>query len=367
MRFKNKITRELILILISLLTLLTSCKDEKKHSFKKKSTDIDVVQGKSDSKKNSISSEIVKKADSSKVNVIEMFYVNAKSGLIFRKVPRGKAIGKFDYGKQIEIVERTNQKMTITDNGITVSGEWVGVLTEMNEKVVYVFDGFLLSYYGGIIPASTIKSATFPNFKIEKKEVLLFPDKTKKITTYNNKFKPKGTLKINEICYAFQLEISELEHASKPNANYCDYAKFVKVTYKNQEYILFGNNVLDIEKVEELNYQTKKIKLIKAVDYSLGCADEDGLTFCAEDFSYLLIQDNNTISTIGRDEIMVYAHNDGIYETEGKYSVLNDSIKTEVSQSFQEGTGKYNLSIFYNNGWHYKISDIKRFYQGEEE
>ena len=259
--------------------------------------------------------------------------------------------------------------MTITDNGEEVSGEWVGVLTEMNEKIVYVFDGFLLSYYGGIIPASTVKLSTFPNLILDEKEVLLFPNKAKKITTYNNKFKPKGTLSIDGISYASQLEISELEHASKPNADYCDYAKFVKVVYKNREYIVFGDNVLNIENIEELNYQNKRIKLIKAVDYSLGSADEDGLTFCADDFSYLLIQENNTISTIGRDNdnIMIYAHNDGIFEMEGKYIILNDSIKTEVSQSFQEGTGKYDLSIFYNDGWDYKVSNIKSFYQGEEE
>ncbi|WP_165748296.1 hypothetical protein [Cellulophaga sp. Z1A5H] len=363
MSIKNQLRIKSILILFSLVTLFYSCKNKKNHS-----TNI-AVQEKIDSKKNSIPPETIKKSNSEKTTVIEKFYVNAKNGLIFRDIPRGKILGKFDDGKQIEIVERTSQKMTITDNGEEVSGEWVGVLTEMNEKIVYVFDGFLLSYYGGIIPASTVKLSTFPNLILDEKEVLLFPNKTKKITTYDNKFKPKGTLSIDGISYASQLEISELEHASKPNADYCDYAKFVKVVYKNREYIVFGDNVLNIENIEELNYQNKRIKLIKAVDYSLGSADEDGLTFCADDFSYLLIQENNTISTIGRDNdnIMIYAHNDGVFEKEGKYIILNDSIKTEVSQSFQEGTGKYDLSIFYNDGWDYKISNIKSFYQGEEE
>ena len=67
--------------------------------------------------------------------------VAAKSGLNYRESPKGKVISKFKYKTEVTIVEKTGVTEEIKDGNDLITGEWVGI--QHNDKVVYVFDGFL--------------------------------------------------------------------------------------------------------------------------------------------------------------------------------------------------------------------------------
>lgn len=73
----------------------------------------------------------------------EYYYVGAKSGLNYRKSPRGKVLGKFLLNTELKVIEHTNISDEITDDGKTIKGEWLGI--EQEKDTVYVFDGFLSS------------------------------------------------------------------------------------------------------------------------------------------------------------------------------------------------------------------------------
>jgi len=71
----------------------------------------------------------------------EYYYVSAKSGLNYRKSPRGKVLGKFPLNTELKIVEHTNIPDEIKDDGKTITGKWLGI--EQEKDTVYVFEGFL--------------------------------------------------------------------------------------------------------------------------------------------------------------------------------------------------------------------------------
>jgi len=70
-------------------------------------------------------------------------YVIAKSGLNYRKKPKGEIIGKFEFGEEVEIVKNTNIFENIIDENKKIKGEWLGVVTKNQSDIKYVFDGFL--------------------------------------------------------------------------------------------------------------------------------------------------------------------------------------------------------------------------------
>ncbi len=80
-------------------------------------------------------------------------YVTAKKGLIVRDQPslRGKHLGKFPYGNEITVLERTEKIISIISNGEQLKGEWVKVspigvpfsLKQNLQEEYYVFSAFL--------------------------------------------------------------------------------------------------------------------------------------------------------------------------------------------------------------------------------
>lgn len=81
----------------------------------------------------------------------EIKYINALSGLNYRKQPNEQILGKFEYNEKVEIVKHTQIFIEINDDDHLIKGEWVGVLNK--KDTVYVFDGFL----------STNKNKVFTN------------------------------------------------------------------------------------------------------------------------------------------------------------------------------------------------------------
>jgi len=76
--------------------------------------------------------------------------ITAENGLILRDKPNGEKIGNVPFGVEVNLVEKTEQTLSITDNGKEISGHWVKVKFEnfpymilYGDKIGYVFDGFL--------------------------------------------------------------------------------------------------------------------------------------------------------------------------------------------------------------------------------
>lgn len=90
-----------------------------------------------------IKNESRTKVNDSSQNNTEIRYVIARSGLNYRKTPKGKILGKFEFGQKLQIVEHTNIFDEIVDENKLISGEWVGVHLENESDVKYVFDGFI--------------------------------------------------------------------------------------------------------------------------------------------------------------------------------------------------------------------------------
>lgn len=74
-------------------------------------------------------------------------YVNAENGLTIREKPNRGAmrLDLLDYGTVLEVVEHTNLKLDVMNNGEKLTGEWVKVrsLDAYDTFEGYVFNGFL--------------------------------------------------------------------------------------------------------------------------------------------------------------------------------------------------------------------------------
>lgn len=117
--------KKLITLLILILICFFSCENENKTNLNTQNK-IEVKQ------------QIKKTETESKT---ETKYVTAKSGLNYRKNPKKEIIGKFKYGKKLEIIEHTNIFESIKDENEIIKDEWLGV--KFNNDIVYVFGGFL--------------------------------------------------------------------------------------------------------------------------------------------------------------------------------------------------------------------------------
>jgi len=72
---------------------------------------------------------------------------------------------------------------------------------------------------------------------------------------------------------------------------------------------------------------------------------------------FFVIKDKNSNATFG------VMNSDGVGESIGNFTVVNNTINAHIEQSFQEGTGSYDVKLFYDNGWKYKESNLLRKYQ----
>ncbi|MFK7933494.1 MAG: hypothetical protein AB8G22_08285 [Saprospiraceae bacterium] len=88
-----------------------------------------------------ITKTITESTSSPPANPFQPAYVNAKSGLNYRKSPKGEILGKFPLNTYLKVIERTKIYEEIKDEGGLLKGEWVGI--EQGKDTVYVFDAFL--------------------------------------------------------------------------------------------------------------------------------------------------------------------------------------------------------------------------------
>ncbi len=93
-----------------------------------------------------------------------LYYVAAKSGLNFRKKPKGTVLGKWPLNTPVKVIERTGIIEAIEEEEEVIKGEWVGAALE--EDTVYVFDAFLSSEFI-ILPEEPPAVEEFPSSKYQ--------------------------------------------------------------------------------------------------------------------------------------------------------------------------------------------------------
>lgn len=290
-------------------------------------------------------------------------YVTAESGLLCRDKPHGNVIHKFAYGTEVEIVDRTNQELTITDNGKEISGEWVKVRINNTNSFGYVFDGYLTSNTHFDLDVEKIAALAPANFEKHNNSKGLLLKGTHNIYDADlNVIKTIQVEKITEIKILSATKFERPKTRAKAKRDkwqdYCEWAKYVKVIYNNKELILFGEDILEIKMKEKKVFNNSNIYFIHARDFlkKTGTLTEElSGCYCGD---YFLIKSNNEYSFVksnkpNEEYVLFFMENE--YGSAGIANTIikKDTIYSKVNQSFQEGTGEYKLKIFKQDGWKY--------------
>jgi len=231
-------------------------------------------------KKNIDSTTLKKTNKISEVNN-NIKYVIAKSGLNYRKKPKGQIIGKFEFGEQLEIIEKTNIFQNILDEGKQIKGEWLGVVTKNQPDIKYVFDGFLAnkkelekigSNFLNLIPSGyEIEYETIGDLNGDKQNDIAVVVKRKTHFKGNRKviifLKDKNIFKLNTISKtAFPSKFY-----SEDNGTYETMYEIEDITIANNELIIelygvgpVGNNV------SKFKYFGEKLLLTNIEVYANG-------------------------------------------------------------------------------------------------
>lgn len=300
-------------------------------------------------------------------------FVKAESGLLCRSIPNGKVIHKFEYGMEIEILETTNQELTINDEGKEITGNWVKVKITNSNKTGYVFDGFLTPEAYFDLDVEKIAKLTPAQFVNTSNPNGLLLNGNHNI--YNNDLQIIGQLSIDSISEIkilsgtkFERPITRNKHRRKQWQEYCEWAKYLKVIYNNKELILFGKNVLSITKSTPILFNNENINFIRARNFlkkSNTLTEE--LSECYSG-SYPIINNNNTyyfIQNFNLKEKSYLSFEDSEYGTDIDNASLNkDTISYKrITCDFGTGFEEYDLKIFKNkNKWFYDISNYNKTY-----
>ena len=199
------------------------------------------------------------------------------------------------------------------------------------------------------------------------------------IRLFDNNLKRIGNLTIKEIEFVKILAKSRTMYDIDKSSDGCLKSYFIKVKYKNTDYLVFGQDIFEInanQKFKFVNSNHEIFSLFPITNFEMGAADEDGLTGC-DDFSILVISNEKTkkYSTIefpknekkytkSKDAILI--HDDSGEEKIYKISVFKDVIQVGIKAHYQEGGCAYNLKINFDKGrYKSKITDRLRFEENE--
>jgi hypothetical protein len=209
-------------------------------------------------------------------------------------------------------------------------------------------------------------------FKKYSKDGILL---TGRLPVFDEKFHKIKEIEIKEISKIKILEKSTSIYNIDNSNDYCLKSNFMKVEYKDKNYILFGRDVYEIDESEIFDFTNndEKLSLFSVANFEMGAyGGEDGSTGC-DDFSLLMIlnKNNQKYFTLAIPENQEYKsntkfanliHDDGSMENVYHATVLNDSLIMGIKISYQEGYGSYFLrTSFKDNFSKSKITDQKRF------
>ena len=74
-------------------------------------------------------------------------FSNAPNGLVIRETTdkNSNRVGKLEYGERIEVIKETNIKISISDDGKVINGNWTEIKAHKNHSKGFVFNGYLTS------------------------------------------------------------------------------------------------------------------------------------------------------------------------------------------------------------------------------
>ena len=203
-----------------------------------------------------------------------------------------------------------------------------------------------------------------PNSKTYKtKGYIISP----KIAIYNSELNEIDSLSIDEDVAQIDIleKTKEMITASGDTLNApCPTADFLKINYKDKEYIVYGIDIYEAIKKESFNFKNdgNSVSLYALENFSIGFSGFGELTGC-DDYHPLIVFQNNKfhkIYTIPRKDFDYYANNnnlsyyylvsdDGSREIISNVSLEKDTIVAKIHVEYQDGYSDYNLNITKKN------------------
>lgn len=298
-------------------------------------------------------------------------YVIAENGLLCRDKPNGEVIHKFSYGEELQIINYTDEKLTIVNDWKEISGNWVEVAIPDTDKTGYVFDGFLESMTLDL-DVEKIASLMSPSFMpLENQNGLILDGKH---NVYDENLDIIRQININSISEVTLLSATKFERPeTKEEAqrdfwqDYCTWANYIKITYNNEQLIVFGSNILQISNEGSYDLNDSEIIVVFGNSFIKQTSTlTEELSGCMYGTNLLINSDGNYSFLYNyksvEKESLFFNNNEGSSEEILNTHIKNDTIYSTIDQSFQEGVGAYKLKVFKNDGWKFIEYDRTRDY-----
>lgn len=195
----------------------------------------------------------------------------------------------------------------------------------------------------------------------------------------DNSLKPVKKLSIDKIVPVKIIARSKNKHFRNQNDNDCLKANYLKISYDDKTYIVFGRFVYetDLQKYS-VTIKDSKFEILSVKNFEMGAADEDGLTGC-DDYSIMVIKrlEDNNYSLIQNPkerkpytgeycDYAVLLHDEGGNEKIYNVSSKEDSISILIKAYYQEGGGSYRFNVLHNENLSQGITyDYIRYEENE--
>jgi len=203
-----------------------------------------------------------------------------------------------------------------------------------------------------------------------------------KIRLFDNDLKIVGKLEIDKITLAKILEKSTKMYNVEGQTDNCEKAYFLKVKYLDNDYLLFGQDIYEInnsQKISTQNENKEKLTLFPITNFKMGASDEEGLTTC-DDYSLLVLHNekkkqyslmkypnNEDIHGESANKYASLFHDDGSEEKIYKLTLKQDTLVIGIKATYQEGGSVFNLKVKLSGELpETRISDRIRFETDEE-
>jgi len=197
------------------------------------------------------------------------------------------------------------------------------------------------------------ESKTSENYlKFEKyfKEGLLLRGQVK---LFDKKLNQVGQIQVEEITAVQILEKSTERYNIGKSTDYCSKANLLKVKYKDNDYLVFGQDVYEINQNEVSDLPNNLFVVFPVTNFEMGASDEEGLTDCDE-YSYLIVFNKKTNKyltieipdnqeNIRSQKFASLIHDDGLAEKIYSIKMIHDVLILGIKISYQEGYGSYFL------------------------
>ncbi len=294
------------------------------------------------------------------ISVNEYKYNTAENGLVYRKQPEGKILGKFNYGDKVHIIGRTDIVKTIYDEEEIIVGEWVQVKIDgATPEKGFVFDGYLkqkeaIDYRLANLNAPVVFNSTY-------RKGIVLPGKH---LVYNKELEEISSIQLDKVVEVTILEKSKHKRPQKKGEAYCNWANYLSVKLNGEDYILFGGIVLESMNLSLRLTNGSMVEFIQAKRYTMGSRDKVELTGC-DDFSELYIKSKGQYNSIyhlpakGEKNLgkKRFIHDKNVSEGLRKIKKNQDTINFIINKYANGKQQDYTLKVFQQNGWKYIETD----------